>query len=65
MTLLSFTHANLHTPIEVIKEQIFSFYYSQSHKCVLLLAAGGAMIPVAESMEQVRVKVESNTASAL
>lgn len=60
MTFLSFTHANLHTPIVVIKEQIFSFYYSATHKCVLLLAAGGAMIPVSESMETVSEKVRSH-----
>jgi hypothetical protein len=61
MTLLTFTHANLHTPVEVVKEQIFSFYYSGTHKCVLLLAVGGAMIPVSESVESVHEKIKANT----
>jgi hypothetical protein len=59
MKLLTFTHANLNTPIEVVAGQVFSYYYSNSHKCVLLLAVGGAMIPVAESMEEVREKMQN------
>lgn len=57
MNLLEFTHANFKTKIYVSKILLFSFYYSESHKCTMLLAAGGAMIPVSESVEDVRAKL--------
>jgi uncharacterized protein YlzI (FlbEa/FlbD family) len=57
-TLIEFIHANHNTPIAVVKGQVFSFYYSATHKCVLLLASGGAMIPVKESYEEVKQKLQ-------
>lgn len=59
MTFLTFTHANLGRPVEVSASLIFSFYYSESHKCVFLVASGGAIIPVSESLEVVREKVQA------
>jgi len=54
VTLLSVTHANNNTPVMVVRDQIFSFYYSSGHKAVLLMSTGGGMIPVKESLEQVK-----------
>jgi hypothetical protein len=34
-------------------DKVFSFYYSQGHKATLLLATGGAMIPVSEPVEKI------------
>jgi hypothetical protein len=50
----TFTHANLNTPVEVLLSQLFTYYYSESHKSTLLLAIGGAMIPVKEGVDEVR-----------
>lgn len=67
-TLLEFSHANLDTKVAVVKQQIFSVYYSPTHKCTMLLANAGAIIPVKESPDEVRKKMsaqelqEQNTA---
>jgi hypothetical protein len=53
MTPLKFTHANLNTPIYLVKVLIFAWYYSEAHKSTLILSAGGAMVPVKESVEDV------------
>ena len=60
MTLLTFTHANLNRPVEVAAQLVFGFYYSDSHKCVFLVASGGAIIPVSESQEEVRAKLQAS-----
>lgn len=54
---IQFTHANFKTPIYVSRELIFSYYYSQGHKSTVLLASGGAMIPVQESPEEIIKKI--------
>lgn len=53
MRLLKYKHANLDTDIVVDADKIFSYYYSPGHKATLLLATGGAMIPVLEPVEQI------------
>ena len=53
MKLLKYTHANLNTEVVVDMDKVFSFYYSQGHKATLLLATGGAMIPVSEPVEKI------------
>lgn len=53
MKLNKYTHANLHTEVVVDMDKVFSFYYSQGHKATLLLATGGAMIPVSEPVEKI------------
>lgn len=58
LTFIEFTHANLGTPIYVTVTQVFSVYYSETHKATLLLATGGAMIPVKESLDAVRQKLQ-------
>ena len=55
---VQFTHANLNTPIFVTKTQVFSLYFSETHKATLLLATGGAMIPVKESLDEARKKLQ-------
>ena len=57
MNFVEFTHATLNTKIVVSKVLLFSFYYSQQLKCTMLLANGGALIPVSESVEEVRAKL--------
>jgi hypothetical protein len=54
------THANHEaTPIVVDARQFFAAYYSTTHKCTLLLASGGAMMPVKETVDQVKEKVRA------
>lgn len=54
MKLLTFTHANLHTKVEIVATLVYSFYYSETHKAVFLVASGGAIIPVKEDLETVK-----------
>lgn len=60
MKLLTFTHANLNTPLIVDAALLFSWYHSQSQRCTILIASGGAAVPVKESVEEVsRLKTET------
>lgn len=58
-TLVEFSHANLDTKVAVVKQQIFSIYYSPTHKCTMLLASAGAIIPVKESPDEVMQKMSA------
>ena len=65
--LLVFTHANHKRSIVILPEQLFSFYQGADH-ATHLLATGGAIIPVSESVEQVKErisKLKSNTKGAI
>lgn len=59
MTLLKFNHANLATPVYIPESLIFAHYYSPGNKATLLVASGGAIVPVSESPEEVSKKLES------
>jgi len=37
----------------ISKQLIFAYYYSEAHKSTLLLATGGAMVPVKETVETI------------
>lgn len=51
---IELTHANTKATIVVVASQVFSFYFSEGHKCTLVLSAGGALLPVKESSEEIR-----------
>ena len=57
--LLEFTHANNRQKVYVAKSLIFSIYYAEVNKCTFILSSGGAILPVSESVEEVRAKVAS------
>lgn len=50
---IQLTHANLLKPVKVAKQLVFGVWYSDSHKATLVLASGGAMLPVTESVDEV------------
>lgn len=51
------THANNNSKIYVPVTQIFAYYYSEGHKATLLLATGGAMLPVKETVDEIKAKM--------
>ena len=53
------THANNAAKIFVPVNQIFAVYYSEGHKATLVMATGGAMIPVKETADEVKAKMLS------
>lgn len=53
------THANNNSKVFVPVALIFAVYYSEGHKCTLVTASGGAMIPVKESPDEVKAKMLS------
>lgn len=57
MKFIEVTHANQHTKVYVPVTQIFAYYYSEGHKATLLLATGGAMLPIKESPDEVKAKM--------
>lgn len=62
---LIFHHANTGVEVEVAGALLFAYYYSQSHKCMFLLASGGAIIPVKESQDEIKAQIEKSKATLL
>lgn len=59
--ILKFTHANSQKDIYVAKPLIFSCYYSDAHKATHIVANGGAIIPVLDSLDNVVKAWQTNT----
>jgi hypothetical protein len=59
MKFIAVTHANNNSIVYIPVNQIFAYYYSEGHKATLLVATGGAMIPVKESVDEVKAKMLS------
>lgn len=53
MQTAEFNHANMNTKIVVMKDLAFSVYYSPNHKATMIVASGGAIVPVRESVNEV------------
>lgn len=56
---IEFQHANLNQKVYLARALIFAYYYSETHKCTLVIATGGATVPVKESVDEVLKKVRS------
>lgn len=57
--LVQLTHANYKTSIYLTKQTMFSWYFSEAQKCTMVIATGGAMIPVLESPKEVGERYSS------
>lgn len=55
--MIELTHANLKTKVAVVKSLIFAYWYSDTHKATVVVASGGAMFPVLESVEEIKGKM--------
>lgn len=60
MNLYKFTHANNNQVLYVAANQVAGFYYSPHHKSTMIVATGGAVLPVTETVEQVQSVLTSN-----
>ena len=56
--IAEFTHANLNQTVYVQVVQLYAYYYSEAAKATLLLASGGAIIPIKESVNEVKMRVQ-------
>ena len=63
--ILCLTHANMKTPIYIARPLIFSVYYSEAQKATYVVAAGGAIIPVQESVDKVVEMWKTNSNSTI
>lgn len=52
--LITVTHANLNTSVELAVQLIAGFYTSPGHKCTHIVASGGAIFPAKETVEEIR-----------
>lgn len=59
MKFIELTHANTSQKVIVPAALVFAFYHSEGHKCTLVLASGGAMLPVKETPDEVKAKLSS------
>ena len=54
MRLVTMHHGNIpNTPVVVDVDLVFTYYHSAQAKCTYLVAQGGAVMPVSETVEQV------------
>lgn len=58
MKLKEFTHANTDQAAMINVHKVFGFYYSDAHKCMLLLSDAGGVFPVKDSKEDIETKLE-------
>lgn len=52
--LITLTHANLGSKIDVAHNLIFCWYHSPANKCTHVVASGGAVFPAKETDEQIK-----------
>jgi len=64
MKLIRLTHATFNTHIYVPTVSVFSWYHSPNSKCTHIVASGGAMLPVSESVDEVARLYNSEAAPA-
>jgi hypothetical protein len=57
MKFIEVTHANNGQIVYLPVALIFAFYYSEGHKCTLITASGGAMVPVKETVDEIKAKM--------
>jgi hypothetical protein len=58
MKLIKLTHANHKTVMYVPEVQVAGFYASPGHGCTHIVAPGGAILPVLESVDDVKARLE-------
>lgn len=51
------THANHECELYLYTHMVFGVWYSSAHRATVVLANGGAMVPVLESVDEVLEKV--------
>jgi hypothetical protein len=61
MKLIKLTHANHRTVMYVPETQVAGFYTSPGHACTHIVAPGGAILPVLESVDDVKARLESGS----
>lgn len=59
--LIEFEHANLKRPVYINKMIFFGAYFSDADKSVHLVGNGGAIIPVAGTLEEALQKINNKT----
>lgn len=60
---LKFTHANLKRDVFIVRGQIVAYHYSDANKSNVVYAAGGAIFPVLESLEEIKIKLTAAEAA--
>lgn len=59
MELIELTEPDRQQKIYINKAQIFSVFYSDAFKCVMVMASGGGMVKVSESTEEINNKLRT------
>ncbi len=54
---IEFTHSNYQQPVLVYPTEVFAVLYMPTMKSVALLAKGGAVVPVAGTIQEIEEKV--------
>jgi len=56
---LLFTHNNLNREVRILRGQIIAYHYSEAQKSVVIYAAGGAIFPVKESLDDIQALISN------
>lgn len=57
--VLEFLNPNKQRPVSVVAGMIVGFDYNKPTECNVLYTAGGHIFPVAESLDEIKEKIES------
>lgn len=57
--VLEFTNANKKRPVRIVAGMIVAFDYNTPTECNVIYSAGGVIIPVEESLDEIQAKLES------
>ena len=58
MTEVHFVHTQFKTDVVIYKEQVFAVTFAPMQKSVVVVAVGGAAVPVEGSIDEVRNKIQ-------
>ena len=56
---IKFQHANLNREVRILRGQIVAYHYSEAQKSTVIYAAGGALFPVKESLDEVQALISN------
>ena len=67
MELINLEHANMRdeagkpVPITIVKDHVFSWYYSTSTKCLHIVSNGGSVVPVLSTPDEFKTLYQTKS----
>lgn len=65
MKFVTFTHANTKREVLITVEHVYAIQFSSAHQATHIISTGGAIVPVAESVETARGRIYNNNGQTM